>query len=106
MITDHAVLEVDGREADRYVHFNRRATGDGGCLFICWGKCVAHATAATAWGQLLKLTQAVTAVTRAWHRRSCTTAQPRRPTSTSLEPVPTTTRSTTVNEWWMLAGTT
>ena len=63
------VLEVDGRErqVDTYYFNKRRAPGDVKLPLVYWGQYVAHDNNRDGIGQYLKLTQAVTSTTLAWH---------------------------------------
>src|SRR6185436_543014 len=63
------VIEVDGREkqVDTYYFNKKRPQGEARLPLMYWGKYVQHDNNRDGMGQLLKLTQAVNAVTLEWH---------------------------------------
>ncbi len=102
------VLEVDGREkqVDTYYFNKKRAAGDARLPLMYWGKYVAHDDNRDGMGQLLKLTQAVTSVTLAWHPtilHDLHEAQTYLYASTGTGPYNDSLDPITVSEWWMLA---
>ncbi|OFW30070.1 MAG: hypothetical protein A3H97_02245 [Acidobacteria bacterium RIFCSPLOWO2_02_FULL_65_29] len=105
------VIEVDGREkqVDTY-YFNKKrgllGQGEQRLPLMYWGKYVQHDNNRDGMGQLLKLTQAVTDVTLAWHPtivHDLHEAQTYLYTSTGTGPYNDALDPITVSEWWMLA---
>jgi len=102
------VLEVDGREkqVDTYYFNKARAEGDARLPLMYWGKYVAHDDNRDGMGQLLKLTQAVTELTLAWHPtilHDLHEAQAYLYASTGTGPYNDALDPITISEWWMLA---
>ena len=102
------VIEVDGREkqVDTCYFNKKRATGDARLPLMYWGKYVQHDNNRDGMGQLLKLTQAVNAVTLQWHPtivHDLHEAQTYLYASTGTGPYNESLDPITVSEWWMLA---
>jgi zinc carboxypeptidase len=102
------VIEVDGREkqVDTYYFNKKRARGDARLPLMYWGKYVQHDNNRDGMGQLLKLTQAVTELTLAWHPtivHDLHEAQTYLYASTGTGPYNDALDAITVSEWWMLA---
>src|SRR5713101_2727906 len=102
------VIEVDGREkqVDTYYFNKTRAPGDARLPLMYWGKYVQHDDNRDGMGQLLKLTQAVTGLTLAWHPtviHDLHEAQTYLYASTGTGPYNDSLDPITVSEWWMLA---
>jgi hypothetical protein len=102
------VIEVDGREkqVDTYYFNKKRAPGDTRLPLMYWGKYVQHDNNRDGMGQYLKLTQAVTDLTLAWHptvTHDLHEAQTYLYTSTGTGPYNDALDPITISEWWMLA---
>src|SRR6185436_1136066 len=102
------VIETDGREkqVDTYYFNKKRARGDARLPLMYWGKYVQHDNNRDGMGQLLKLTQAVTELTLAWHPtivHDLHEAQTYLYASTGTGPYNDALDPITVSEWWMLA---
>ena len=102
------VIEVDGREkqVDTYYFNKKRPQGEARLPLMYWGKYVQHDNNRDGMGQLLKLTQAVTDVTLAWHPtivHDLHEAQTYLYASTGTGPYNDALDPITVSEWWMLA---
>src|ERR1700730_8132066 len=102
------VIEVDGREkqVDTYYFNKTRAPGDARLPLMYWGKYVQHDNNRDGMGQFLKLTQAVTGLTLAWHptvMHDLHEAQTYLYASTGTGPYNDSLDPITVSEWWMLA---
>jgi len=102
------VIEVDGREkqVDTYYFNKKRARGDARLPLMYWGKYVQHDNNRDGMGQLLKLTQAVTALTLSWHPtivHDLHEAQTYLYASTGTGPYNDALDPITVSEWWLLA---
>ena len=102
------VIEVDGREkqVDTYYFNKKRAQGDARLPLMYWGKYVQHDNNRDGMGQFLKLTQAITDLTLAWHPtilHDLHEAQTYLYSSTGTGPYNDALDPITVSEWWMLA---
>src|SRR3954469_16928645 len=102
------VIEVDGREkqVDTYYFNKTRAQGDARLPLMYWGKYVQHDNNRDGMGQFLKLTQAVTKETIAWHPtviHDLHEAQTYLYSSTGTGPYNNDIDPIVVSEWWMLA---
>jgi hypothetical protein len=102
------VIEVDGREkqVDTYYFNKKRAQGDARLPLMYWGKYVQHDNNRDGMGQFLKLTQAVTKQTLAWHPtviHDLHEAQTYLYSSTGTGPYNNDIDPIVVSEWWQLA---
>jgi hypothetical protein len=102
------VIEVDGREkqVDTYYFNKKRAPGDARLPLMYWGKYVQHDNNRDGMGQFLKLTQAVTKQTLAWHPtviHDLHEAQTYLYSSTGTGPYNNDIDPIVVAEWWQLA---
>ncbi|MDB5367820.1 MAG: hypothetical protein JWM77_3747 [Rhodospirillales bacterium] len=102
------VVEVDGREKHVDTYYYGKKTGKPKPPLMYWGRYVAHDNNRDGMGQVLKLTQRITAGMLEWHPtvlHDLHEAQSYLYASTGTGPYNPSLDAIQTNEWWLLAQT-